>query len=99
MASEPTYRRQLKDPTGEGEKGSLQGLLSFSPSPVRSWGWLSFGFGLIVAAATIVVPQSAAIDQQTTSLSPAMVIDRSVTVRPGVYRLSAAELRLDIQRR
>jgi nitrous oxidase accessory protein NosD len=37
-----------------------------------------------------VVPQSAAIDQQTTSLSPGMAIDRSVTIRPGVYRLSAS---------
>jgi hypothetical protein len=38
----------------------------------------------------IAVPQRLAIAQQTTALSAGMVIDHSITVRPGVYRLAAS---------
>jgi hypothetical protein len=52
---------------------------------VRSWGWLSLLGRLIAMGAFVEVPQT-----PTISLSPGMLIDRSVTVRPGVYRLPAA---------
>jgi hypothetical protein len=41
----------------------------------------------IVAASAL---QSGAAAQQTVPLAPGMIIDRSITVRPGVYRLAAA---------
>ena len=50
----------------------------------------SFGSGLIVTVVTMAVPQSAALGQPTISLTAGMVIDRSMTIRPGVYRLSAS---------
>src|SRR6188474_103493 len=86
MASEgPYHRHSLKDPTGESEKGR----------PKRgSWGQAVLRMGFAVALAFVACLQGVAGSQQTMPLTAGMVIERSITVRPGVYRLaSSADLR------
>jgi nitrous oxidase accessory protein NosD len=59
-------------------------------SRAGSWGRAACRSGLVVAIASIAGFQSPSRGQQAVPLTAGMVIDRSITIRPGVYRLSSS---------